>query len=353
MAYDLTLYYYLKRNVRVCYKTTIGDETRIRCPFCGDSKKDPNATRLYIANKPPFKFICFNCGVSGIVNDKFLNILNGNESSYEIATYLKQKRQEASRQGNFIGSRSKANLPYFRKKLDFSITRFSDIKKLDYLNNRLGTSITIDDVEKYKIVLNIQDFFNKNGVDINKRFTTEREKRQFIEIREKYIGFLSSDRNIIVFRNTDPNCGDKERFANIRVYLFDEDEFESTKTYNIGNKVDIYKPKHKVILTEGIIDIIGVYEHFYKGKVDESDYIFMANCGKSFQTSLEHITSLSLLDNDITIYSDSDVGMKMYNKLKRHSPELAYNNVEVLYNTIGKDFGVRKEQIKLSSKVIL
>lgn len=352
MAYDLNLYYYLKRNLRVCYKTTIGDETRIRCPFCGDSKKDPNATRLYIANKAPFKFICFNCGASGVVNDKFLNLLNGNESSYEISTYLKQKRQEASRNGNFISTK-RTNLPYFRKKLDFSITRLSDMSKLDYINNRLGTNITIKDVDKYKIVLNIQDFFNKNGVDINKRFTTERDKKQFVQIREKYIGFLSSDRNIIVFRNTDPNCGDKERFANIRVYLFDEDEFETKKTYNIGNKIDIYKPKHNIIITEGIMDIIGVYEHFYKNQVDESEYIFIANCGKSFQTSLEHITQLTLLDNDITIYSDSDVGLNLYKKLKKYSPELAFNKLEILYNTIGKDYGVRKENIKLSSKIVL
>lgn len=352
MAYDLELYSYLKRNLRICYITSLHDETRIRCPFCGDSRKDPNAARLYIKNEAPYKFICFNCEMAGIVDENFLNRLQLKESSFDISQFIKQKNQEVSRKGNFKTANF-IKMPYFRKKLDFSITRQKDVKKLEYLNKRLGTTLTMDDVYKYKIVLNIQDFFQKNGIDINKRFKTERDKRQFILLREKYIGFLSADRNVIIFRNIDPNSSSRERFANIRVYLLDEHVYETKKTYVVSNKIDIYKPVHNIVIAEGVIDTIGVYEHFYKGKVNEENYIFMANGGKSYATTLKYINSLSLLDNNITIYSDSDVSVDLYKRLKANSPEFNFNPITIYYNTIGKDFGVNKDKISLSSKIIL
>jgi len=40
------------------------NEFMLRCPYCGDSKKNNTKTRLYISKKQPV-FNCFNCNESG------------------------------------------------------------------------------------------------------------------------------------------------------------------------------------------------------------------------------------------------------------------------------------------------
>lgn len=361
MNYDLTLYYYLKRNLRVCYKTTIGDESRIRCPFCGDSQSDLNDAHLYIHNKAPFKYYCFKCSSYGVVNDNFLNRLIVNESSFEIGQYLNQKRKEYSKSSN-IRTTGKKIHKYFSKQTSFEISSDKYLYKLDYLNNRLGTNISKEDLSKFKIILNIQDFFNFNEIDIRNRFFNKDLQKLFFQLRENYIGFLSVDKNVIIFRNVDPNCSKDERYNNFRVFL--TDDFVTKKTYTISNSIDIYRPNYNIVITEGVIDILGVYHHLYKNEnFDESNYIFLANNGKSYTTTLKYLNSLSLLDNNVTIYSDTDVGINLYRKLKKNSPEFQMNPITVYYNRKEefidgekikyKDFGVTKDKIVLSTKITL
>lgn len=361
MNYDLTLYYFLKRNLRVVYKTGIGDETRIRCPFCGDSQKDPTSAHMYINNKPPFKFYCFKCSSYGVVNDKLLNRIIDGESTYDISQYIKQKSKEYRGKDN-IKLNSKRTQAYFNKKIDFSVTDNKYLEKLEYLNNRLGINLTEKDLEKFKIVLNIEDFFIKNGLNIKERFYNDKLIKQFYQLKKDYIGFLSADRNIIIFRNIRPDCTKEERYNNLRVFLMDD--YETKKTYIVSTNIDIYKPYYKVIIAEGVIDILGIYHHLYSNMKDDTNYIFLANNGKSYSTTLKLLNSLSLLNNEITIYSDSDVGINLYRKLKKNSPEFRMNKITVYYNTkteIGedgkeikyKDYGVTKDKIILSSKIIL
>lgn len=360
MNYDLTLYYFLKRNLRICYKTTIGDETRIRCPFCGDSQSDLNDAHLYIHNKAPFKYYCFKCSSYGVANDNFLNKLITNESTFEISQYLDDKRKEYSKTNN-IKTTGKKTHSYFSKPTSFEISSDKYLFKLDYINKRLGINLTKEDLTKFKIVLNIQDFFNYNNLDIKKRFYNKQLQELFFNLRENYVGFLSADKNVIIFRNVRENCSKDERYNNFRVFL--TDDFVTKKTYAVGNKIDLYKPKYNVVITEGVMDILGVYFHLYKNKIDESEYIFLANNGKSYTSTLKFLNSLSLLDNNITIYSDTDVGIGLYKKLKKFSPEFSINPITIYYNkkveevdgqTIKyKDFGIPKDKIELSSKITL
>jgi hypothetical protein len=55
---------------------------------------------------------------------------------------------------------------------------------------------------------------------------------------------------------------------------------------------------------------------------------------------------------NIKIYSDNDVKINYYKKLKTTNSIMKNNDVEVFYNEIEKDYGVHLNQIQLISNKI-
>ena len=55
---------------------------------------------------------------------------------------------------------------------------------------------------------------------------------------------------------------------------------------------------------------------------------------------------------NITVYSDADQNIKMYKNIKKEFTFLTDKKITVIYNTIGKDFGVKKEEIKIKKSYI-
>ena len=62
---------------------------------------------------------------------------------------------------------------------------------------------------------------------------------------------------------------------------------------------------------------------------------------------------MSILNSDITVYSDGDVSLEEYRKIMLHEKYFSMNGMNIYYNRIGKDFGVKKEEIELSSRIEL
>ena len=128
-----------------------GKEIIKRCHFCGDSR-DKTSKHLYIgvAKDGLIKYNCFKCNSKGIVDSRFfrdlgcynvdlISLVNENNKSNRTYTSNAQK-------AHFLSSK----IPIFIYRDAPEST-----KKLAYLNKRFGHEFTIDDLAKFKIVLNL------------------------------------------------------------------------------------------------------------------------------------------------------------------------------------------------------
>lgn len=338
--YDLSLYNYLKKNLKICYLTSSRDETNIRCPFCGDSVKNERSAHLYINNLPPYKYFCQRCEASGIADSKFLNALNLYDP--EITEQLNtSKAKYIKRLGTKYGNNF---LDKFSKDLDVLPNNFTDFenKKLFYIEDRLGINIDDEDtVKKYKIITNVEDFFEKNKFKLNKYWNENIE-----ELNKNYVGMLLNDNNQICFRA----INDKAEFRYVNKKIYSDLPIVSRKFYSISNNVNLARPIHNIYLTEGIFDILGVYNHIQNCKMNDNDIYISCN-GKSYSFVLRYLKSIGILNCDIFIYSDKDVPIDKMKLFLKYDMLVKFNGATIFYNELEKDCGVRKEKIKLTEGI--
>lgn len=343
------LYKALKGKLKVCKLTGDQKEINIRCPFCKDSVHDPYKGHFYIQNHAPYKYFCQRCQSSGIVNSELLEMLSCDD--YALINnmqreYTEYKRKVRIKYGETLSFLSKRRIIY-------PLVKTTQLNKREYINDRLGINITDEDSYKYKIIYSLNDFMKQNGLEklLNKKFNDELEQYKFnkkIENLEKNcVGFLSSDKSTIVFRSLDKEKAGF-RYSNFTIFP----EIDSKKTYTISNNLDLNNDTFNIHISEGIFDIIGVYNHVQNSNMNSND-LFIANAGKSYCVTANFIKKLSILNANINIYSDSDVDVKFYKDMLRLEPLFKLNGINIYYNNKGKDFGVSKDKIFLSTKIEL
>lgn len=338
--YDDTLYNYLKKNLPVCKMTLNKQEFSIRCPFCGDSIKDKRSSHFYISNYKPHLFHCFKCETSGIFNNKILIMLN--LSNNEIVNKLNKEFTEYKKNLNIKYGNNFEN--YFSsKKLNYYPNSYNDLemKKIEYIENRLGIEMIESDIEKYKIILNLKDFLSSNNICFNRN---NNEKNKIDDLTKNYVGFLLNDKNMINFRNINPNS--ETRYTNFK--LFPDSISFTRKFYTISNHINLSRDIFNIYMTEGIFDILGVYNHIYNCNMNNNDLFISCN-GKSYNFVLNYLKSLSILNCNINIYSDNDVNIDFFKNLKSYNQLLKFNGFNLNYNTKCKDYGVKKDLININS----
>lgn len=341
----MELYQHLKRNLKVCKTNSSGTEIIVRCPYCLDSRKDPYKGHMYIQNGAPYKYYCQRCQSSGVVNSEFLNLLNCND--FVILNKIQKEYKEYAKKVNikyggktnyFLNGKSYVEFPRPKTK--------NDISKVKYLEDRFGFEIGYDEINKYKIVFSIKEFLKQNK--LNSVLNDSKRQKTINFIDSFYVGFLSADKSTIIFR-ANPNLSkDIYRYNNFTIFP----ELEAKKTYAISNSIDLKKSVFNIYLAEGVFDIIGVNRHIYDGKLNSND-LFIANAGKSFEVSAHYINKLSILNANINIFSDKDVNLKFYKDLMKTNMFFKLNGMNIYYNNKNKDFGDRKEDIVLSNKIVL
>jgi uncharacterized C2H2 Zn-finger protein len=300
--YDFTVYEYLKKNIKLCYLTTDKSETYIRCPYCGDST-NLNHAHLYINNQPPFKYFCQKCSVTGIVDNKFLRDIDLYDP--EVINYVVQSKN------NYIKNLNKKYgnnfLEIFNKNFDILPNQYNkkELEKIKYINNRLGININEESlIEKYKIILNVEDFFNNNKLQMNQFY-----KKNLSKLENNYVGFLLNDNNMICFR--DITGKQNERYINKKIYS--ENILQSRKFYTIGNEINLSREVYNIYLAD--------------------------------------LQTLGILNCNISIFSDKDVSKKKIIELLHGNYLTKFNGVTLYYNNIGKDYGVTKSEIELSNPI--
>lgn len=312
------------------------NQIALRCQFCGDSRKDPRKTRLYVQtnvnNDKPMLYNCFNCGENGILTPSVLRTLEINDLQLNsnLITYNKGIKKKFNKIYNVKDNRFNYKVPIGRKGTT------DEIKK-KYLEDRLGLSFTFEELQRLKIVFSLEQLLSLNGID-----TVTVNKNRANLLNDDYIGFLSVRNEFVVFR--DITNRNKMRYDK---YTIIPNIDNTRKFYTIPNKIDIMtnEPIH-INLAEGTFDILGVYYHIKNQKI--KNQVYAAVCGSAYTSVIKYFISLGLVGDNIivNIFSDSDKDEYWYTKtIKELSPFV--NSINIFYNTKSKDYGVHKDDIDL------
>lgn len=324
---------------RGIYCVPVGSgELRTRCPFCGDSTNLQKG-HLYIKIDPDTDdgicYNCFKCPAGGYMTQEVLDMLGVVDDDLKSSlrnVQLKSSKGKDISVNNSIGT---IILP------DITLSN-----KTDYVSERLGINFSIEDFKKMRCIPSFRDFCYTNkftGGDLTC------EPYVAVNFERNYVGFLSSDRNTIFFRD----ITGKQK---IRWYKYKITNKKSPRTtYTLETEIDIITKEPIVVnFSEGVMDAIGIAYHF--------DYNRM-NClnravgSKSYKSAILNLIDLGIIGSNVTlnIFSDNDgtydTSYEFYKKVLKGYKNL-FGRINVVYNIKGKDCGVPKDQIELYSRKI-
>lgn len=310
-------------------------EISIRCPYCGDSKRNPRATHMGVKFMPTTQYPvpayhCFKCDESGSINGRFLKDVG--IDNVVIKKYLKYRKSSVYKSTPVIKEVSFSKSTY-----EYNFRYLKDSEQYKYLSERFKMEFDEDDIKRFKVILDPNGFLDNLYRGLSKAERKEIEPK--IDL-SRHIGFLTQDGNQAVFRAVNKDV--EPRFYNMTIK-----ETDYRKLYIIDNEIDVKANKFNFVLTEGVFDLIGVYKHFYKDSNQLSNTIFVAALGKSFQEPINRLIQGGFLNFDIFLFSDSsdDVDLDFYIELFKN-PYI--DEIHVANNTKAgeKDFGVSLDRIE-------
>ena len=314
-------------------------EIVMRCKECGDSANIKHA-HLYI-NVPQTPdemsmYHCKKCMASGIVDDKFLrrygcdDIEYLSEMSKQVKAILSSPKYAALRlsMGQSLNN-------------SFISDRPTNEKKLEYINTRLGSNFTFQDLGRLKIFLNLTDVLYSNNLN-----PTMYEK-DIRELDEHFIGFIGFDNTRAIMRRYDNSISN----GWIKDYRYINYNFVSNKTsktfYVIPTTVDLESTEHTNIhIAEGVFDILSVFYNL--NHCNSKQNVYISASGKSYRQALEFIlTTIGVIYYKVHYYPDADVSDREFQSVLIALAELP-TDVYVHRNLMQhqKDFGVPMAYIR-------
>ena len=244
---------FLLSNIPTAKEASGGKFVACRCFYCPDGKsRDSRHFYIHIpeADDDPSWYYCHKCHCRGIVTNKTLlewGIYDNNISQELI--YHNRKCSKSTKNNRYYNYTS---LNIRNIITDSETTRI----KLDYINNRLGTQFSLQDLSNLKICLNLLDVLNGNYIQ-----TFTRDPRVVEQLNNNFLGFLSIDNTSINMRRLCDeglviNTIDK-RYVNYKIV----DNFDtSNRFYTVPTKVDLCSSQRlKIHIAEGPFDILSIY----------------------------------------------------------------------------------------------
>lgn len=308
------------------------NELGVRCPFCGDSVKDPSHHHFNIKINPddnePIVFRCLRCNVSGLLTADTLAMIGTVSSEYSSA--LKKYNRASSKKSGIIINKKKVDL-----KFPELIMNDNMLKKHAYIEKRLGIKLDPNDLYKKKIVYDFLGLMKYNKIE---KINCSMEKA--ISLQNDHVGFISAKNDFINFRDI---TGKNKRYYIYKVL----NNFDTTgKFYIMPNIIDPFSNDLKTInIAEGVFDILGLYYHIFEQY--EDNMLYVAINGAGYLNVIKYIMNQGLVcDVNVNIFSDSDRPPHYYNKMiEKLTPFV--NDIRIYYNMLEKDYGVPKKDIKL------
>jgi hypothetical protein len=314
----------------------------VRCPYCGDSKNKSNQ-HLYIKLSMPSYFFCQRCGTAGLTdNDLFADLNTYHPDLISLLAYvnrhIKKFRKQLStttfKKNIFVNnpvnsSIGMTEIPENGFKIpDYNLDDAFYVKRIAYLESRLGIKITNEVCKKYKIILDTDVFFEFNKIV---SYTT---KPEYLDnLLNYYIGFITSDSNFIICRDfTDQQ---KMRYIDYNITGTAE---KRGKHYAIVKEISLLEPELTLNITEGIFDAIAVNNLVEK---DSPSNVFVAANGKTFLNIINTFFKLGFLNLKINIFCDSDTSAEYFKDMLLNSKLIKSlrPNISLYYNNNRDDFG--------------
>lgn len=329
----------------------------IRCTNCGDSKKSRHC-HLYIKISPDerdgilrFSYHCKLCGYSGGMMSlkvaKDIGIQNEQLLNYIAAIDKTTKGMVKVGYANGFAEKLDINDEFLEK------NEHNEARKLDVLYNRLHCADICTDPGKYKIILNLFEFFRTNKLQPNPDYGRN-VKNMLRYLDQNCIGFISFDNTHINFRDINPNPPQRYTQYNIypRYMLKKKGVGEETSgIYVVPHaNVNLMHSPLRVVMAEGPFDILRVYCDFFKMTKDPGIIFAGVANANGYLPMVNKLMSYGAMFDKVRIYSDADVELRQYiHKVKPTVPDARF---EVIYNTKAKDVGDIRDPLHLVMKVI-
>lgn len=317
-----------------------GTQHTVRCPYCGDSVKNLNHGHFGIiidVNNPsiPMLYNCLRCPVSGYLTASVLEELGVYDTSDIAAALTKSKM--TTKYNKFTNTKTENYIvPLYESNL-------SNNRKLEYINDRLGTNIDYNMAKDLKIVFDLSVFSVINEIGVIKGVTPNVLKL----IDDAYIGFLSANNNVLTYRLTKdiPYM----RYNKIKI---NEKNLDPNSFYSIPNSIDLmYNHDINIHIAEGTFDTISIFLNLNHGNLENNYYY--ANCGFGYATIIDSIISQGVNTGlNLHIYADNDkkdreILSKIYTA--RNKPWI--KSLTIHRNGSGvKDYGVSPDLINDTKK---
>lgn len=311
----------------------------VRCPICGDSQihYDSSHMYIYLGNEEEITWCyCHLCHIYMVVDSNFLmNELGIFDIDLGIKLNNFNKKAMALSINNKFNDKSIYYLNNYIE--DCELSRL----KLNYINNRIGSSFNYDDLKKLKITLNLYDLFKVNTI---KELT--RDERIVEALNRNFIGFISKDNAFLTMRKVSKaqlHDSINKRYVNYSIYgKFNNNE----RFYVIPTNIDLNNYNRiRINIAEGAFDILSIYHNLNQNRPHT---INSAICGSGYLNMIKYfLLTMKLYNSEFHIYKDNDQDDKlMYLIANLLSP---YNIPLYIHNNISpneKDYGVTIDRIK-------
>ena len=323
-----------------------GSEIIIRCKSCGDSSNLTHA-HLYISvpqNENEISmYHCKKCSNKGIIDDTFLRQY-GCEDTRVLVDIIKHN-DDLSKHPKYQYLKQ---LPIYPLKNTYVSNNGWNSKKIDYINNRIGSNFNIEDLMRLKIFLNLYDIIQSNGLGIT------RHELITNALNEHFVGFISYDNSYAIMRKIDNAELYKtvnKRYINYNIV----DKLDSSKDfYVIPTRVDVSSiDKINIHIAEGVFDILSIWYNL--NNMNSIQNIYISCSGKSYSQALSFILKeTGIINYEIHIYPDNDVSEYELNRLLLSKCGTINSDIIIhrnMYNN-EKDYGVTKDRIIDITKLI-
>lgn len=322
-----------------------GPDTRhnyiVRCPYCGDSVTANHGhfnIRIEPSDNSVMVYNCFRCPAGGVVTPDVLERLGVTDNTIMESISVMNRNAPIRDVSRYLAQDSILQLEY--KQPD----TFRYPEKIQYINRRLGRIFDEQDCKNAKVVTSLKDFLDMNGIN---EITVEPSIANYLE--RAYVGFLSFGNSYLLFRDITGHS----KYPWVK-YAILEKAKGTMCFYSMNSEVDLFtSDKITVNMAEGVMDILGVAYH-----CDEyaANHINIAVGGKFYEKILRQLVSMGFVGKNVVvqIFSDNDIKfnvksvkdttLESYRKIFRDRKQL-FGTMNVWINTIGKDFGVPKNEI--------
>lgn len=275
------------------------------CPFCGDTKSHMYVL-IRLGDDTPVMYNCFKCTQHGFMNEEFLNYFG--IDNLEVPHVKNKRRIHMHQNENNV-------LDLFQVATDRNMIELGR----NYIHERVGVIPSDDDLRCFRLIGNPDEYISQ------------------------YLGGYCDTKQRVWFQmNNWCMVGRKIRddINGSRWKKFTGTQNVDRGIYIIKRPVDTHLTVN-VCVCEGVMDAIGLYYH---GMINNGVYI--ACMGRDYMLGILHVIRMGVFGDSVNvgIYKDSDVDEVRI----RNSYRKLFKRVDVYQNMIGKDYGVKRDEIEIA-----